>query len=318
MLAPSLTSTARPLWSLVLAGGEGTRLHSRTQRHDGVTVPKQFFPLEAGERTLVEGTLARMAPLVAPESAVVVVAEHHRSHWAPLVASRAAGHWLVQPRSRGTGLAALLGLLHIRAHDPEAIVVITPADHGICRPDRWNHALRRAASWAAAGRATLLGVPGDAMDDGYGWIVPTEPFGADIAQVGTFVEKPEAHIARALRASGALVSTFVVVGHVDDLLGLFETAVPWLVARALDHLQRPRQWLPRQIAQFLEHTPVVDLSADVLANVPGQLLVLRAAECGWSDLGTPARLDEHMRARRDMDPPLTRAPRAETLELRAV
>ncbi len=295
--APS--PTPQPIWSLVLAGGEGTRLHARTRRHDGVAVPKQFFPLLEGAQTPLESTLARLAPLTPARNTVVVVSEHHRPYWAPLVRARVADHWLIQPHSRGTGLAALLGLLHIQAENPDALVVITPADHGIRRPDHWNRALARATTWAAAGRATLIGVPGDTLDDAYGWIVPTEPFGSDIAQVGTFVEKPEPMIARALRESGALVSTFVVAGRVADLLGLFESAVPWLLALARTQFVGPYTWLPRRIAQFLEHIPAVDFSADVLANVPRRLLVLRAAECGWSDLGTPERLDEHLQNDRE-------------------
>ncbi len=290
-------SVPSPIWSLVLAGGEGTRLHSRTRGDDGVPVPKQFFPLLENRGTPLEDTLHRMRPLVGARQSVVVVSEHHRPHWTPLVPKGLCSHWLVQPESRGTDLATLLGLLHIARQEPDAIVVMTPADHGICHPETWRKVLARAANWAASG-VTLVGVPGEGLDDGYGWIVPAVPMSADIAQVGTFVEKPDARTAHALREAGALVSTFVVVGRVSDLIGLFEVAVPALVANTVGHLANARSWLPRQIRRLFGQTPAVDFSADVLATVPQHLLVLRAPDCGWSDLGTPERLDGHVEAQR--------------------
>ena len=284
----------RPTWSLVLAGGEGSRLHSRTRRDDGVAVPKQFFPLLEDGSTPLDDTLARMTPLAPSKQTVVVVAEHHRAFWTPLLSKGLSEQWLVQPESRGTGLAALLGLLRIERQAPDAIVIMTPADHGIRHTDSWRTSLRRAVSWADAGGVTLVGVPGEGLDDGYGWIVPTEPIGSDVARVGTFVEKPDPRTARALREAGALISTFVVVGRVIDLIGLFELAIPGLVAMTQRHVKSPLAWLPRQIKKFFGEIPTIDFSADVLATVPQRLLVLRAADCGWSDLGTPERLDGHL------------------------
>lgn len=303
MNSSSTAPELRPTWSLVLAGGEGSRLHSRTRREDGVAVPKQFFPLLRDGTTPLDDTLARMAPLAPPHKTMVVVAEHHRPFWTPLVENGHSRQWLVQPESRGTGLAALLGLLRIERQAPDAIVIMTPADHGIRHVDSWRTSLRRAVSWADAGGVTLVGVPGEGLDDGYGWIVPTEPMGTDIARVGTFVEKPDARTAKALREAGALISTFVVVGRVIDLIGLFEVAMPGLVELTQRHVKSPLAWLPRQIKAFFSAIPTVDFSADVLSVVPQRLLVLRAAECGWSDLGTPERLDGHLQVR-----PTTHAP----------
>lgn len=297
MSPASQVTVPAPLWSLVLAGGEGTRLHSRTRGEDGVPVPKQFFPLLEGSLTPLEDTLVRMAPLVPARRCVVVVAEHHRAHWLPLVTTNLSSHWLVQSEVRGTGPATLLGLLHIARQEPDAIVVMTPADHGICNPEPWCDVLARAASSATSG-VTLIGVPGDGLDDGYRWIVPAVSLGADVAQVGTFVEKPDPRAARDLRATGALVSTFVVVGRVSDLIGLFEVAAPALVASTLAHLDHVWSWLPRQIRRLFGQAESVDFSADVLASVAQRLLVVRAAGCGWADLGTPERLDDHVEARR--------------------
>ena len=47
-------------WAIVLAGGEGSRLHGLTTDTSGVTVPKQFCSLTGGQSLLVD-TLQRAA-----------------------------------------------------------------------------------------------------------------------------------------------------------------------------------------------------------------------------------------------------------------
>src|SRR5262245_16395207 len=68
--APPNTSMANPatesFWALVLAGGDGTRLQGVTCMIAGAPIPKQYCRI-LGSRSLLEATLRRIAPLVAPE-----------------------------------------------------------------------------------------------------------------------------------------------------------------------------------------------------------------------------------------------------------
>jgi len=64
------------LCSLVLAGGDGTRFQELTQEITGEPSPKQYCRL-IGEESLLEATLARVAPLVPSAPTLVVVNEAH-------------------------------------------------------------------------------------------------------------------------------------------------------------------------------------------------------------------------------------------------
>src|SRR5580692_11154923 len=70
-------TTSNNAWAIVLAGGEGSRLHGLTTDASGVTVPKQFCSLSGGQSLLAE-TLQRAASAVEPERTCVVVGEQHR------------------------------------------------------------------------------------------------------------------------------------------------------------------------------------------------------------------------------------------------
>ncbi len=67
----------RALWSIILAGGEGTRVGSFVQRWLGKQHPKQLCTF-VGTRSLLQHTLDRAAPLAPVERSVLVVAQTHR------------------------------------------------------------------------------------------------------------------------------------------------------------------------------------------------------------------------------------------------
>jgi mannose-1-phosphate guanylyltransferase len=74
-------------WAIVLAGGEGSRLHSLTTDNSGNTVPKQFCSLRGGQSLLNEA-LQRAASIVEPDHICVIVAAQHRRWWEPCRGSR--------------------------------------------------------------------------------------------------------------------------------------------------------------------------------------------------------------------------------------
>jgi hypothetical protein len=77
-------------WSVILAGGNGSRLQSLTHNAQGIVVPKQFRSLKGGP-CLLDDALRR-ASAVAPSPRVcTVVAAQHRRWWEGLARSTGAG-----------------------------------------------------------------------------------------------------------------------------------------------------------------------------------------------------------------------------------
>jgi mannose-1-phosphate guanylyltransferase len=109
-----------------------------------------------------------------------------------------------------------------------------------------------------------------------------------VADVARFVEKPPLESVGPLIAGGALINSFVLVTRVDALLRLFAAAAPRLLAALRACLGRHAASL--DFARAYDSLADTDLSRDVLERHPHDLRVVRVAPCGWSDLGTPARL----------------------------
>lgn len=277
---------ALELWSIVLAGGAGRRLSSITGG-----VPKQFWR-PAGGASLLEATLARLAPLSEPSRTVVVVDQSHRQHLGSLSTERAA-NLLLQPMDRGTATGALLALMPVVDADPDAVVLITPADHGVRHEDRFRLGVIRAVRRVKDhGSVVLFGVAATRASDDYGWIVPGAGRGVDrdFRPVREFVEKPPSIEAGRLLSSGGVWNTMVVVGRVSEIRVMFQEHLNEL-ARVFDAAQA---LVPRARDQFLKSMyPTLrswDLSRDLLAPARNLQVYTWPSAIGWTDLGTPERL----------------------------
>jgi regulator of nucleoside diphosphate kinase len=126
-------------------------------------------------------------------------------------------------------------------------------------------------------------------DPEYGWIVPSAASSGGLQGVLSFVEKPDLATSQQLAATGALVNTFVFASHGRALVRLYEDAVPELL-RAFVPIVMAGASEPA-LRELYDNIPSHDFSRGVLERTAGALSVLAVPPCGWSDIGTPARLE---------------------------
>ncbi len=284
-------------WALVLAGGEGSRLRSLTTRPCGTSVPKQFCSLRGGH-TLLEDALKRAAGFSTSERICTIVAQQHREWWADSLRNVPATNVIVQPRNRGTAIGLLYSLLHILPRDPNARVVLLPADHyvrdEVILRESLHLALQRLEQDPSA--PVLLGVEPEEIDTELGYILPgqSDPLGGQ--HVARFIEKPSSVLARDVVDHGGVWNTFIIAASVKSLLDLFMPRYAPLVMemqvimnRTLDvGLPAAAGWAA--LVDMYERLPQVDFSRDILEGREAQLRVVNVPACGWSDLGTPQRV----------------------------
>jgi mannose-1-phosphate guanylyltransferase len=203
-------------WAIVLAAGDGTRLHSLTGSGDAPPVPKQYCSFRGGP-SLLELACRRATACTSDGRVVVVVADSHRQWWHRALAGRGQTEIVVQPANRGTAAGILLPLLRVLSRDPEAVVAVLPSDHWVEREGRLVTVLRRAYAEVEARpeKVVLLGMVPEAADEDLGWILPIDaPLGP--RSVALFREKPGAEETARLRAAGALVNSFSPCGPGQD------------------------------------------------------------------------------------------------------
>jgi mannose-1-phosphate guanylyltransferase len=279
------------VWMIALAAGAGRRLAPLT----GGT-PKQFWRRSSKSRSLLETTLLRLRPLAVPERTVTVVDASHRVFVESLPTVEPLGDLVYQPMDRGTAPGVLLPLARVLALAPDAIVIITPTDHGVSDTDAFHAGIRDAISRVRSGLSeiVLFGVEPTAVTEDYGWITPSirGEFARGVVQaVAGFVEKPSLFHAFQLFSAGAVWNTMVLVAKASALLSRYRRHLPFLAdvfdkAAELDAKHREAF-----LAEWYPDLPRADFSRDLLMPTRPLCLFTWPAEIGWSDLGTPERLN---------------------------
>ncbi|MDX2437202.1 MAG: sugar phosphate nucleotidyltransferase [Acidobacteriota bacterium] len=285
------------VWVVVLAAGEGKRVKDLTRDLWGEPAPKQYSSID-GSTTLLGTTLKRAKKISPPERIVPIVAAQHHRWWVPELTEIPPENVIVQPENRGTAAGILLPLLWITQHDPDAVLVILPSDHGVAS----EHALQSAIIDATvrAGRTgaglVLLGVKPERPETGYGWIVPRADECGRLETIASFREKPDAAAAALLFDQGALLNSFILISEGRFLLDLFESRLPQLW-HAFQPVVKER-WDPSvaeaELACLYRSVPMLDFSKDLLEQAAEKLWVYPVPACGWLDLGTPERLTRHL------------------------
>jgi mannose-1-phosphate guanylyltransferase len=271
-------------WAVVLAAGDGSRLRGLTRNERGITIPKQFCSLQGGA-CLLQEALQRAAAVAPLQRICSVVSEKHRQWWMPILSYLPEQNVIAQPMNRGTAHGILLPLLRIFERDPDATVLLLPADHYLRDEEVMTFSLRRAAELANADRGSiyLLGVEPDEPDTELGYIVPASRERDAAVGVLRFVEKPDEIRARVLLDQGALWNAFIMAASVRTLLSLFDSRYAPTIAAM-------RDFEGAKLEGLYERLSSVDFSHDVLEGKESMLRVLTVPHCGWTDLGTPERV----------------------------
>jgi len=282
--------------AMILAGGDGTRLQSMTRAITGDNRPKQFVPVIGGS-TLLDQTRRRVALSIEPSRTLIVVTQKHRRFYQSLAEEIPSGLLLEQPVNKGTAPAILYALLRVAAKSPDAVVALFPSDHFFADDEEFMSHIDVAMDCVEVQPQSvmLLGITPSAPETEYGWIEPQPSILASaqksITRVRKFWEKPSLNLATSLMQRGCLWNSFVMVGRVDALLKMTRAAMPEMYAAFATI--RPAFETANEhkaLAALYSHIEDSNFSHHVLAVRPGDLMVMRVGDVGWSDLGEPNRV----------------------------
>lgn len=227
----SLAETRSHLWTVILAGGIGSRFWPASTP----SRPKQLLKL-GSDQPLIRDTVQRILPLVPAERLRILTGARLADPILGSLPELGPGNLLLEPRAAGTAPVLAWAAAEIERRDPDAVMISLHADHVISPAQGFRDRLELAAELAVRHRRLFtLGALPDRPETGYGYIRAGAalPGGEGLAEPGyevaSFVEKPDLATAREYVASGQYFwNTGLFIWRVADLLDQIERHTPEL------------------------------------------------------------------------------------------
>jgi mannose-1-phosphate guanylyltransferase / mannose-6-phosphate isomerase len=239
----------------VMSGGSGTRLWPLSTS----ALPKQFHAL-GSPHSMIEETVRRLDAAAALEVAPPLII-CNRAHGERVLGLKGVGDKVaavvLEPFGRNTAAVAAIAALLAEETDPDALVLLMPADHVIQDAAGFAETIARSAP-VARERIVTFGVDPTAPETGYGYIQSGSDLGHGVREVVRFAEKPDLQTAERYLSEGVYLWNAGIF--------LFSPRV------MLDELRRHAPEVAATSAEALKAARrdgiLVDLPDDAFAKVP--------------------------------------------------
>lgn len=269
-------------YCIIMAGGIGSRFWplSRTEK------PKQFVDILGVGRTFIQMTYDRFAPFIPKENFVVVTGEVYKELVLEQLPELTEEQVLLEPARRNTAPCLAYAAYKLKKKNPDAVMVVTPADHLIMDTATFAEVMQEGLNYAQENEHLLtIGITPSFPSTGYGYI-EVEDTETTFSKVTEFKEKPDYDTA----------VEFIESGEYRWNSGMFIWSVKAIDRALREHLPTVSE-LFRSAEEFYftpqeqEKVNEVYLASESISIDYGimekaQNVYVRSADFGWSDLGT--------------------------------
>ena len=274
------------IFPVILSGGAGSRLWPLSRDNS----PKQFLPL-VSQRTMLQQTALRTHddPRFAP---VIVVGNfNHRFVIAEQLhgCEVQIGSIVLEPAGRNTAPACAAGALLALREDPEALILVMPADHVVRDEMAFRQAITAGEIAARAGAFVLFGITPSEPATGYGYIrrAHEELSGAPgVWKVEAFVEKPDmvraqAYVESADYSWNSGIFLLPAAGYLEAL-ERYAPNVLDAARKAMEAAEADEDFV-RLDANEWEKGPSISIDYAVMEHTDAAAVV--PVDIGWTDVG---------------------------------
>ena len=283
-----------------MAGGVGSRFWpmSTTQ------FPKQFHDILGTGKTMIQQTFERIKKAVPVENIFVITNSEYMELTQNQLPELPKNNIVGEPMMRNTAACNIYMTHKIAALNPEANIIVLPADHLILKENSFLEKVAFAFETVSQNDFLVtLGIQPTRPDTGYGYIQFSKEEAGEINKVKTFTEKPNLETAEKFLASGQyLWNAGIFIWNAKSILKAFENHLPEMAQQFVS----PVYNTPEE-KDFVENiypkTEKISIDNGILEKADNVYVI--PADLGWSDLGTwtsvfeNAQRDDHQNSKSD-------------------
>ncbi|WP_321310299.1 mannose-1-phosphate guanylyltransferase [Marinifilum fragile] len=273
-------------YCVIMAGGVGSRFWPLSKN----LRPKQFLDILGTGKTLIRHTFERFASVCPIENFFVVTNAIYKDLVLEQIPEIKEGQVLLEPLRRNTAPCIAYANYKILKRNPNASVVVTPADHLILNEVKFLEVLKEGIDFVSnEDKLLTLGMKPSRPETGYGYIQvgrkSVEKL-SDIYPVKTFTEKPHLDLAKIFYESGEFFwNSGIFLWSLQAIQNSFNKFLPEVVA-LFDSIFEDVDTENEQTAIDRIYPECQNISIDYGILEKSDNVYVYCTEFGWSDLGT--------------------------------
>ncbi|MCF0059399.1 mannose-1-phosphate guanylyltransferase [Dyadobacter sp. CY356] len=267
---------------IIMAGGVGTRFwpFSRTD------FPKQFHDVLGTGKTLLQQTVERFDGVCPPENIYIVSSQEYKNIIKEQIPMLSDDQILLEPHRRNTAPCIAYACYKIASQNPDANIVVAPADHIILKEETFKDTIKIALGATRNDDVLItLGIQPTRPDTGYGYIqyIPDK---LTVKKVKSFTEKPHLELAEQFLDSGDFVwNAGIFVWNVQAFkraLRAYQPDIAEIFESGDTHYYKETE--ESFISKAYSHCGSISIDNGIMEKADNVHVVL--SSFGWSDLGT--------------------------------
>lgn len=253
-----------------MSGGIGSRFWPYSRKH----LPKQFLDFFGTGQTLIQLTYDRYSRIVPKENIFVVTNARYKELVMQQLPAIDENNILLESTRRNTAPCIAWASMHIREINPDANIIVAPADHLITKEYEFTKALTKGLEFVSQSSHLLtLGIKPNRPETAYGYIQIDEQKDGNFYKVKAFIEKPELEFAKVFIESGEFYwNSGIFLWNVSTILKAFEDIMP-------DICQRITQG-----EEGFASCPNISIDYGIMEKANN--VYVQLCDFGWADLGT--------------------------------
>jgi len=281
-------------YCVIMAGGIGSRFWPLSKSD----MPKQFLDILGTGRTFLQQTYDRLKKICPNENFYVVTSVDYKDLVMRQIPELNESQILLEPLRRNTAPCIAYACYKIQKVDPNANIIVAPADHYIQQEEAFLEELWKGLEFVEENDALLtLGIKPSRPETGYGYIQieSAKEIGAikNLHKVKTFTEKPDLQLAKIFLESGEFFwNSGIFIWSLPSIMKAFNTHLSWL-SELFD--KGNKLYGTSDEVHFLNKTysECQNISIDYGIMEKASNVYVLCSDFGWTDLGTWGSLYEN-------------------------
>ncbi len=279
--------------AVIMAGGKGERFWPRSRQK----MPKQFLSIEPNNKTMLENTVDRIAPLINTENIFIVTNQIYKNLVKQQLPDIPEENIICEPEGRNTAPCIALAAVIIEAKYGNSIMITLASDHIIKDNNSFIETIKTGIKKAEQGENLItLGIAPKYAETGYGYIKYDKNSIHDgCYTVERFVEKPNREKAESYIKDGCyLWNSGMFIWQTSTILSKFKQLMTDVYEKAviIGKAYRHKDYEDILNKKFVE---MESQSIDYGIMEKTSPIFTIVSDFGWDDAGSWLSIDRIMK-----------------------